>query len=239
MDLKNDVQDDVQVDVKRVASDEHQNRVPPAEPVAPKSRSRKRSITIFIVVSILNAALLILLWTQLLTPAHNNNTSSMQNNTSDSGLGDVSSPLIGKPAPDFTLAQLGVSGTSGNSGVRLSSFKGKPVILNFWASWCDPCNAEAPFLQKTWATHLQQQGVVLIGIDGQEQASAAQAFLHKYKIDYPNVQDTLDGSVGIRYGVAGFPTTIFIDRNGTVVAKSIAALDEKTLNLELKKLHLN
>lgn len=239
MDLKNDVQDDVQVDVNSVASDEHQNQGPLTEPTPLKSRSRKRSITIFIVVSILNVALLSLLWTQLLTPAHNNNNSSMQNNTSDSGLGDVSSPLIGKPAPDFTLAQLGASGASGNSRVRLSSFKGKPVILNFWASWCDPCNAEAPFLQKTWASRLQQQGAVLIGIDGQEQASAAQAFLHKYNIDYPNVQDTLDGSVGIRYGVAGFPTTIFIDRNGIVVAKSIAALDEKTLNQELIKLHLN
>jgi|SRR5579884_127225 len=234
MDLKNDVQDDVLDDVKSAAPAVHQNEGPLAEPAALKSRSRKRSITIFIVVSILNAALLILLWTQLLTPAHNNNNLSMQNNTSDSGLGDVSSPLIGKSAPDFTLSRLDASGN-----LRLSSFKGKPVILNFWASWCDPCNAEAPFLQKTWATRLQQQGVVLIGIDGQEQATAAQAFLRKYKIAYPNVQDTLDGSVGIRYGVAGFPTTIFIDRNGTVVAKSIAALDEKTLNLELKKLHLN
>jgi cytochrome c biogenesis protein CcmG/thiol:disulfide interchange protein DsbE len=220
------------MDVKDVASVERQTQESLEEPTVLKSRSRKRSITIFIVVSVLNAALLILLWTQLLTPAQH--ASSMQNNTIDSGLGDVSSPLIGKPAPDFTLAKLSESGN-----VRLSDFKGKPVILNFWASWCDPCNAEAPFLQKTWQTRLQNQGAVLIGIDGQEKASAAQAFLQKYKISYVNVQDTLDGSVGIRYGVAGFPTTIFIDRNGTVVAKSIAQLDEKTLNQELKKLHLN
>jgi cytochrome c biogenesis protein CcmG/thiol:disulfide interchange protein DsbE len=224
MDLKDEVND--------VASVERQTQETQEEPTVLKSRSRKRSITIFIVVSIVNAALLILLWTQLLTPAQN--ASSMQNNTSDTGLGDVSSPLIGKSAPDFTLTKLSETGK-----LRLSDFKGKPVILNFWASWCDPCNAEAPFLQKTWQTRLQQQGAVLIGIDGQEQASAAQAFLQKYKISYVNVQDTLDGSIGIRYGVAGFPTTIFIDANGTVVAKSIAELDEKTLDLELKKLHLN
>jgi cytochrome c biogenesis protein CcmG, thiol:disulfide interchange protein DsbE len=223
---------DVKDEIKDVASVEGQNQKLLEEPTILKSRLRKRSITIFIVVSILNVALLTLLWTQLLTPAQN--ASSMQNSTSDTGLGDVSSPLIGKPAPDFTLAKLSETGN-----LRLSDFKGKPVILNFWASWCDPCNAEAPFLQKTWQSRLQQQGAVLIGVDGQEQASAAQAFLQKYHISYVNVQDTLDGSVGIRYGVAGFPTTIFIDAHGTVVAKSIAELDEKTLNLELKKLHLN
>jgi cytochrome c biogenesis protein CcmG/thiol:disulfide interchange protein DsbE len=232
MDLKDDLKDEVRDGVKKVASDAQHAQELLAEPTVLKPRSRKRSITIFIVVSILNAALLILLWTQLLTPAQN--ASLVQSSASDSGLGDVSSPLIGKPAPDFTLAKLSESGN-----LRLSDFKGKPVILNFWASWCDPCNAEASFLQKTWATRLQKQGAVLIGIDGQEKASAAQAFLQKYKIGYPNVQDTLDGSIGIRYGVAGFPTTIFIDRNGTVVAKSIAALDEKALEQELKKLHLS
>jgi len=231
-DLKDDVRDEVKDEAKDVTSDAQHAQESLAEPTVLKPRSRKRSITIFIVVSILNAALLILLWTQLLTPAQN--ASSVQSSASDSGLGDVSSPLIGKPAPDFTLAKLSEGGN-----LRLSDFKGKPVILNFWASWCDPCNAEAPFLQKTWATRLQKQGAVLIGIDGQEKASAAQAFLQKYKIGYPNVQDTLDGSIGIRYGVAGFPTTIFIDPNGTVVAKSIAALDEKTLEQELKKLHLS
>jgi hypothetical protein len=76
-------------------------------------------------------------------------------------------------------------------------------------------------LQKTWETRLQKQGVVLIGIDGQEKASAAVAFLQKYHIGYANVQDTLDGSIGIRYGVAGFPTTIFIDRMVSSLPKAL------------------
>jgi cytochrome c biogenesis protein CcmG/thiol:disulfide interchange protein DsbE len=219
------------MEVKGVASDElQQTQEPVADPAIVKTRSRKRSITIFVVVSILNVALLALLWTQLLTPAQN--VSSGQ--SSSNAYGDVNSPLIGKPAPDFKLAKLG-----GGGNMSLSDFKGKPVVLNFWASWCDPCNEEAPFLQKTWETRLQSQGVVLLGIDGQEKTSDAQAFMHKYGISYPNVQDTLDGSTGISYGVAGFPETVFIDRNGVVVAKSIAVLNEKVLDQELKKLGLH
>jgi cytochrome c biogenesis protein CcmG/thiol:disulfide interchange protein DsbE len=221
------------MEAKGAVSDELATQEPVVEPTILKTSSRKRSITIFVVVSILNVALLALLWTQLLTPAHN--ASSGQQSGTSSALGDVNSPLIGKPAPAFKLAKL----NGGSGDLSLSDYKGKPVILNFWASWCDPCNEEAPLLQKTWQARLQQQGVVLLGIDGQEKSADAKAFLHKYGISYPNVQDTLDGSTGISYGVAGFPETVFIDRNGVVVAKSIAALNEKTLDQELKKLHLN
>lgn len=221
------------MEAKGAVSDDLPTQEPVAEPTSWKTSSRKRSITIFVIISILNVALLALLWTQLLTPAHN--ASSGQQSGTGSALGDVNSPLIGKPAPDFKLAKL----NGGSGDLSLSDYKGKPVILNFWASWCDPCNEEAPLLQKTWETRLQKQGVVLIGIDGQEKASDAQAFLRKYNIGYLNVQDKLDGSTGISYGVAGFPETVFIDRNGIVVAKSIAALNEKTLDQELQKLRLN
>ena len=115
----------------------------------------------------------------------------------------------------------------------------KAVIWTCWRSILKEKPNCCRDLQKSWQTRLQSQGVVLLGIDGQEKASDAQAFLHKYGINYPNVQDTLDGSTGISYGVAGFPETVFIDRNGVVVAKSIAVLDEKVLDQELKKLDLN
>ncbi len=193
-------------------------------------KSRKRSIITFTVVSIINVALLVLLWTQLLTPAKQ---APSQPIGTALGVGDISSPLIGKPMPDFTLTSL--NGTS--KTIHLAAFKGKPVILNFWASWCDPCNQEAPFMQKSWS-QLQAQGVTLIGIDGQEGANNALQFIQKYGITYLNVQDSLTGTTAINYGVTGFPETVFINRNGIIVAKWAGALDSTGLQTEMAKMKL-
>lgn len=218
------------MEVKDTASDElKETQEPVAEPTIVKKKSRKRSVTIFIVISIVNVALFVLLWTQLLTPAQN--ASSNLNSGTPTASGDVNSPLIGKPAPDFTLKRL-----NGNGEMRLSDLKGKSVMLNFWASWCDPCKQEAPFLEKSWETKLKAQGIVFIGIDSPEKTSDALKFLQTYGITYPNVQDTMNGGTGINYGVAGFPETVFINRQGIVVAKWIYPLTEKGLDLELKKL---
>jgi cytochrome c biogenesis protein CcmG/thiol:disulfide interchange protein DsbE len=199
------------------------------EPTVVKKNSRKRSITIFVVVSILNAGLLVLLWTQLLTPAHSPN--QIDNTSGNPTTGDINSPLVGKPAPDFTLTAL----SGGNGKIHLADFKGRPVILNFWASWCDPCNQEAPFLAKAWP-ELRSQGVVFIGIDGPEKSSAALSFIHKYGVSYLNVQDTLDGATAINYGVTGFPETVFINKEGVVVAKWIYPLTAQGLKLEMAKM---
>jgi thiol-disulfide isomerase/thioredoxin len=104
----------------------------------------------------------------------------------------------------------------------------------FWASWCSPCNDEAAFLQKSWPG-LKAQGIVFIGVDGQEKTSDALKFLQKYAISYPNVQDTLTSEVASDYGVTGFPETLFIDRAGIVVAKWDSPLDAHGLQLEMAK----
>lgn len=171
------------------------------EPAKPK-RSRKRSIIIFSVVSVVNAGLLILLWTQLLTPAPN----------SGSGDSSAATPLKGKHAPNFTLASIG--GKS-SSMVSLADFKGKPVVLNFWGATCVPCQEEAPMLQKTWQ-HAQAQGIVFIGVDFQDVQSEGLGFLQKYGITYPNVLD-VNGVVAVNYGVAFTPTTYFINTQGVVI----------------------
>ncbi|QBD81217.1 TlpA family protein disulfide reductase [Ktedonosporobacter rubrisoli] len=202
----------------------------PAEPEIGKKRSRKRSIIIFAVVSVLNAGLLILLWTQLLTPAANLPTNNSAGSASD--VGAVNSPLLGKQAPDFKLSALNQS----KGDIRLSDFKGKPVIVNFWASWCEPCKREAPFLQKAWTQQLKAKGVVLLGVDGPENSKAALNFMQSQGMTYLNVQDTVDGSTAISFGTTKFPETYFIDRNGVVVGKWLGELNEQALQHEMAKL---
>lgn len=198
-----------------------------------RKRSRKRSITIFVIVSLLNVALLALLWTQLLTPAKQNTSASSDASGATTLSGDVSSfPLIGKPMPDFTLSALNGS----THTIHLADFKGQPIMLNFWASWCEPCNQEAPFLAQT-APQLKAQGVVLIGVDGQELKQAnGLAFLQKYHVNYLNVEDTINGTTGISYGVTGFPETVFINRQGIVVAKWASVLTTQGLKMEMAKM---
>jgi cytochrome c biogenesis protein CcmG, thiol:disulfide interchange protein DsbE len=188
-------------------------------PVPERKRSRKRNITIFIVVTLLNIGLLIFLWTQLLTPAQN--TASGQSRATD--------PLIGHPAPNFTLDALNLHPAA---SISLVSFKGKPVVLNVWNSACGPCINEAPLLQSQWQ-RVKSQGVVFIGIDFQDTQSDGLSFLKKYGITYINVLDA-SGSTAINYGVTGYPETIFIDRQGIVVSRVPYELTRQSLQSNLQ-----
>ena len=116
------------------------------------------------------------------------------------------------PAPGFDLPNLGGSGTT-----SLASLRGKVVVVNFWASWCDPCKDEAPILQDYWATEAQSAGVVVLGVDAQDIADDARAFARTYRLTYPLVHD--DGSGVTRdYGVTGFPETFVVDAQGRAAA---------------------
>jgi cytochrome c biogenesis protein CcmG/thiol:disulfide interchange protein DsbE len=183
-----------------------------------KKDRRKRSIIIFVVVSLLNVGLLALLWTQLLTPA--------QGGTQGPSNAD---PLVGHPAPNFTLTALGASGSA---AISLSAYKGQPVVLNIWSSTCAPCAAEAPLLQAQWQK-AHAQGVVFLGIDFQDARSDGLHFLQQYGITYPNVLDAT-GSVAIDYGVTGTPETFFINRQGIIVAHTIGELTAQSIQSNLK-----
>ncbi len=206
---------------------------PLTPPINARRPSQKRRVITFAVMTAVNLALIALLWTQLLSPAKPAATNISNGGATDT-LGDITSPLLGKPAPAFSLQS--VTGNAGTK-INLADFKGHAVILNFWDSACGPCNDEASYLEKTWQNRLQKQGVVFIGVDGPERSlNDARNFLTKYHISYQNVIDTVDGVTGINYGVTGHPETVFIDKSGTIVAKWIAPLTDKGFDLELAKL---
>ena len=189
--------------------------------VPKRKSSRKRSITIFTLVTLLNVAVLAFLWTQLLTPAQTTTQGSSQTNTND--------PLIGHPAPNFTLDALNLHS---DAPISLASFKGKPVILNVWNSTCLPCMDEAHLLQSLWQ-RVKSQGVVFIGIDFQDLKGDGLSFIKKYSVTYPNVLD-VSGSTAISYGVTATPETLFINRQGVVVSRVISELTEQSFQSNLQ-----
>jgi cytochrome c biogenesis protein CcmG/thiol:disulfide interchange protein DsbE len=145
--------------------------------------------------------------------------------------GAAIAPLVGHPAPDFTLTTWNMPA---QQSIELSSLKGKPVVMNIWASWCEPCKSEVPTFQAAWQQH-QNDGIVFLGIDYQDTASDAQHFLQHYGVTYPTGPDT-SGAISVNYGVSNVPTTIFIDRSGTVVRKILGPVDAQTLENEIQQL---
>src|SRR6266852_4874219 len=176
----------------------------------------KRRIVVFLTVSLACVALLALLGSQILAPAQGQANSG-------------SSLLIGHPAPDFTLAALS---SRPAPSVHLASLKGKPVMLNFWASWCVPCQHEAPLLQATWRS-VQNQGIIFLGIDFQDAQNDGLNFLRTYGITYLNVVDST-GATAINYGLSGVPETFFLNRQGMIVSKVIGELTQHTLQSNLQ-----
>ena len=123
-------------------------------------------------------------------------------------------PTIGGPAPNFVATRL-----DGGGSFALSSVRGKPVVINFWASWCEPCKTEAAELEKQWQ-HFRGKGVVFIGIDYNDARSDARRFVARHGVTYTTVVDR-SGTIGDRYGLSGVPETYFIDRKGRIVGEHI------------------
>lgn len=111
-------------------------------------------------------------------------------------------------APPFTFT------TFEGETIRLADLRGKGVVLNFWASWCDPCRAEAELLETTWQQE-KEKGIVFIGLDYLDQEPAAKAYLAEYQVSYPSGPD-LQSDAARRYGIKGVPETFFIDPEGKI-----------------------
>lgn len=116
-------------------------------------------------------------------------------------------PAIGYPAPDFSLVTL-----DGES-FALADQRGTPVVLNFWATWCGPCQNELPALQATAERYAGK--VIIVGVDQAEAPEVVRAYVDKLGLTFPTPLDT-DNAVAHRYNVTGMPTTFFIDADGVI-----------------------
>ena len=120
-------------------------------------------------------------------------------------------PGVGSMAPAFTLQRL-----EGPGKVSLAAYRGKPVVLNFWASWCEPCKSEAAVLQRDWKTY-RNRGVVFLGVDYHDLGTDARRFVSAHALTFPMLEDG-SGNVTGRYGISQVPETYVVNRQGRVVA---------------------
>jgi cytochrome oxidase Cu insertion factor (SCO1/SenC/PrrC family) len=132
----------------------------------------------------------------------------------------------GGQAPPFTL-----TGTDGRQ-VTLASLAGKPAVINFWASYCPPCRAEMPLLQRLVG---QRPGMRLVLVDEGDNSQSARSFLAAVGLNQAALLDS-DLSVGHAYGAIAFPTTVFVRADGTIAARHIGQLDEEVLAAQLTTL---
>ena len=136
-------------------------------------------------------------------------------------------PQIGGPVPDFQFTAL--DGSSMNLGAR----RGKVVVVNFFASWCDPCREEAAALEQTWRAY-QGQGVQFFGIAYKDADSKAQAFLDEFDVTYPCTVD-MTNRAARNYGVTGVPETFVIDREGLLVRHFLGPIAQAQLAQEIER----
>lgn len=129
----------------------------------------------------------------------------------------------GKPHPAAPIALTLFAGGHWD----LQAQRGKPVLMNFWASWCPPCRQEVPVIQQGWQRYRDQ--VVFIGVDVWDTDNDAKQFLQSYGATYPNGPDPA-GHIAIDFGLTGVPESFFIDRAGQVVRHFVGPLDAATLD---------
>ncbi|HET7435617.1 MAG TPA: redoxin family protein [Thermoanaerobaculia bacterium] len=140
---------------------------------------------------------------------------------------EIKSPLVGRVAPDFALREVGTGRT-----IDLAQFRGKPVVINFWATWCGPCWEEHPVLVAT-ARQTQPQ-VQFVGVVFQDTEDKIQKFLDARGQAYPTLVDDR-GKTAIAYGIGGVPETFFLDAKGTIVAKFNGPMTPDIIRANLQK----
>ena len=141
----------------------------------------------------------------------------------------IRSPLLGRPAPDFSLRAL-----DGTDSIRLSDLREQVVVINFWASWCAECRVEHPVLAATWDRY-REQGVVVLGIAFQDRPSASRAYLSELGGGWPQLSDPGERTA-LAYGVYGVPETFVVAPDGRVMFKQVGAVNYGALTDEIERL---
>ena len=138
--------------------------------------------------------------------------------------------VAGAPAPEFTLTD-----TAGQA-ISLASLKGQVVLINFWATWCAPCQFEMPAIQREFERR-QDQGFTVLAVDAAEQEAEVSDFGGKFGLGFPLLLDP-DAAVNDLYRVRGYPTTFFVDRTGMIAVEHVGVMTDAQLADYLTQLDL-
>lgn len=142
----------------------------------------------------------------------------------------TSLPKIGNPVPVFALPRYPDRKT-----ISISDYKGKPIFINFWASWCDPCKQETPDLVKAYAQYGKTVNFVGVNLTSADSVVDAKKFIHQYGIKYTVLLDVA-GNVAKQYGIVGIPTSVFVNREGEITTIYMGAIPPQTLSKDLKSI---
>jgi len=135
---------------------------------------------------------------------------------------------VGQQAPDGNLQKLGSEGSA-----RVSDYRGHWTLLNFWASWCQPCRSEAPLLQRFWLDH-RAQGTVVVGIDLDDNTDDAGKFVDEFGLTYPQLRSADGSKWRDAYGMTGFPESFLIDPQGHLAVIRRGPVDQSVLDQQFE-----
>ncbi|HEX8645833.1 MAG TPA: TlpA disulfide reductase family protein [Thermoleophilaceae bacterium] len=147
----------------------------------------------------------------------------------DSGIDEAIADGRRPDVPELSLPRL-----DGPGATSLEDLRGRVVVLNFWASWCEPCREEAPLLER-WHRRMKAQGGTVLGVDALDSTDDAREFVRRFGITYPNIRD-VSGEHLRPFGIAAYPETFVIDRRGRIAALVRGPVTEDFLAREIPPL---